>query len=146
MAAYLQHGGLDSQVSEQLMQNYNNFLFLDSLASDNPAQLSLIEGPSSSPKQPNSISTAEHLAEPKPSDQDDEANEVVYENSKQSAESAENIEGSSDSPASISRPAAIDIPGTKRSRFHQSSDTTPLHKRKRIILHLKMEDLYLLGI
>lgn len=43
MAAYVQQGPLDSRASEAPMQEYHNFLFLDSMASDHTQQLQKME-------------------------------------------------------------------------------------------------------
>ena len=52
MAAYIQQSGLDSEVVEPATQKYNNFLFLDSLASDNNLQSCQTDPQPQSPSEP----------------------------------------------------------------------------------------------
>ena len=52
MAAYIQQNGPDGGVIEPATQNYTNFLFLDSLASDNIIQSRQTDPQPESPSEP----------------------------------------------------------------------------------------------
>ena len=52
MAAYIQQNGPDGGVTEPATQNYTNFLFLDSLASDNISQTRQTDPQPQSPSEP----------------------------------------------------------------------------------------------